>query len=62
MEKKISIAIKEFKEAMVKDIQDSGLPVVVVDLIIKDLYNEIHNLAEGVTNNDIKEYQQSLSI
>ena len=62
MEKKISIAIKELKEAMVKDIQDSGLPVVVVDLIIKDLYNEIHNLSEGVTNNDIREYQQSLSI
>lgn len=60
MEKKLSVQLEEFKQTLAKHIATSGLPVVVVDLVIKDLYNEIHALAQESTINDINEYNQSL--
>ena len=56
MEKKLTVQIEEFKQNLAKDVANSGLPVVVVDLIIKDLYNEIHSLAQETTIKDIQEY------
>lgn len=62
MEKKLTVQLEEFKQALMRDVANSGLPVVVVDLVLKDLFNEVHNLAQETTLNDIKEYQSALSV
>ena len=59
MEKSIAITLDEFKQNLVKTISTSNLPVVIVDLVLKDLYGEIHNLAIETTQNDKREYEQS---
>ena len=60
MEKKLTVQLEEFKGKLLQDVANSGLPVVVVDLVLKDLYNEIHNLAQETTLKDINEYNKSL--
>lgn len=60
MEKKLTVQLEEFKGRLLQDVANSGLPVVVVDLVLKDLYNEIHNLAQETTLKDIDEYNKSL--
>lgn len=60
MEKKLTVQLEEFKQTLMKDITNSGLPVVVVDLVLKDLYTEIHVLAQETTLKDIEEYNKSL--
>lgn len=60
MEKKLTVQLEEFKGRLLQDVANSGLPVVVVDLVLKDLYNEIHNLAQETTLKDINEYNKSL--
>lgn len=60
MEKKLTVQLEEFKSKLLQDVANSGLPVVVVDLVIKDLYNEIHALAQETTLKDIDEYNKSL--
>jgi len=60
MEKKLTVQLEEFKSKLLQDVANSGLPVVVVDLVLKDLYNEIHALAQETTLKDIEEYQKSL--
>ena len=62
MEKKLTVQLEEFKQTLMRDVANSGLPVVVVDLVLKDLVNEVHNLAQETTLNDIKEYQSALSV
>lgn len=59
MEKKISVVLEELKEQLKKSIIDSKLPIVVIDLIIKDLYTEIHTLAQETTVKDMNEYLNS---
>ena len=45
MNKPITMQIKEFKEKIVQDINMSNLPPFVLDVVLRDLYNEIHILA-----------------
>ena len=60
MEKKLTVQLEEFKVKLLQDVANSGLSVVIVDLVIKDLYNEIHALAQETTLKDIEEYNKSL--
>ena len=62
MEKTLSITLGEFKHKLTTDIQESGLPIVIVDLVLKDLCNEIHNVAAEFTLKEIQEYQNSTSV
>ena len=62
MEKKLSVTLEEFKQTLMNDIKNSGLPIVIVDLVIKDLYNEIHELARDFTIKEMQEYRDSLSV
>lgn len=59
MEKTISVGMAEFKQKLINTIQNSELPIVVVDLIIKDLYTEIHSLASETTLREVREYNQA---
>lgn len=55
IEKPISVAIEETKQQIAKVINNSQLSPVVLDLILKDIYNEVHNV---YTNQALQEKQQ----
>lgn len=62
MDKTTNIIIEETKQNIAKAIQDSKLPVAVLDMIIRDIYNEIHTIAIEVTTKEYKEYENSLNM
>lgn len=59
MDKTLTVAMEEFKQNLISTIQNSELPIVVVDLILKDLYNEIHSLASEATIREMREYNRA---
>lgn len=59
--KPISMVIEDFKEKMAETINTSGLPIVIVDLVMEKFYNEVHNTAIQISNNEKTEYFKLLS-
>lgn len=49
MNKPLTIIIKETKLKLAKVCNESGLPPVILDLIMQGIYSEIHSLAEKQT-------------
>lgn len=43
----IGMAIKALREKLIKDINESGLPPVVVELVLQPLMAELHGMAIG---------------
>lgn len=62
MDKTVNIIIEETKLKIAQAVQDSGLPVSVLDMILKDLYVEIHTLAMDVTKKEMQEYKNIMSV
>lgn len=62
MEKTTNVIIEETKIKIAQAIQDSGLPVSVLDMILKDLYMEIHTLAVDVIRKEMQEYKNTMSV
>ena len=56
MNKPLSVTIEEFKQNLANDVQKCELPIVIVDLILKNLYDEIHGLAKDFTLKEMQEY------
>lgn len=54
--KPISIIIKEVKESIIQDLNESQLPVGVIEMIMKELYLEIQMLAEQQLQEDLLQY------
>ena len=46
MNKPLTMVIKETKSKLANICNESGLPPVVLDLIMQGIYSEIHSLAE----------------
>jgi hypothetical protein len=46
MDKPFTLAVKETMMKLAEICNKSGLPPVVLDLIIQNLYSEVHNLSE----------------
>lgn len=46
MNKPITMVIKETKNKIANICNESGLPPVILDLIVQGIYSEIHSLAE----------------
>ena len=44
MEKSINKVVQEFKDNIAQAINTSGLPAVVIELLLKDVYNEVHSI------------------
>ena len=42
MSKSINKTVQEFKDSVAQTINTSGLPAVVIELLLKDIYNEVH--------------------
>ena len=60
MNKPLSMIIEETKTKLAATCNESGLPPVILDLIMQGIYNEVHNLAERQIVNEKNAYEQSL--
>lgn len=49
MNKPLTMVIKETKNKLANICNESGLPPIVLDLIMQGIYSEIHSLAEKQT-------------
>ena len=56
MDKPITLQTEELKNNIVEIINNSKLPPVLLDYIMKDLYNEIHILYINQVTQDKNEY------
>lgn len=59
-QKPMSLLRKEFISNMVTLINESGLPLFVVEPILKDLYETVHNEAERLYQAEKTQYEALL--
>ena len=59
IEKPISLTIEEVKAEIANIINNSQLPSVVLDLIVKDIYNEVHSIYIQQAMQEQQEYNTS---
>lgn len=59
MDKPTSLIIKELKEGIVKQINESKLPLCVVEMIVKDIHSVIQKEATRIYFSEKKEYDDS---
>lgn len=60
MDKPLSLQMGELKQRISDAITDSELSVFIIQYMIKDLYNEISELAKMQSMKELEEYNQSL--
>ena len=60
MNKPIAMIIKETKTKIADACNESGLPPVILDLIMQGIYSEIHFLSEKQTLEEEKSYTQTI--
>ena len=58
MNKPASVAIKEFSKKLETCINESGLPAVIVEMVMRGYYLQIRELAENQTRSDEESYRQ----
>lgn len=56
MNKPLTMTIKETQANIAKVCNESGLPPVILNLIIQGIYSEIHSLTERQTSEEEKAY------
>lgn len=59
-EKPITLKIEDLKQNIAATLNESGLPIFLLDYIIKDLYDEIHILSQNQIIKDKESYETSL--
>ena len=59
MEKPISVVLEELKQDIINSINNTNLPICIIEPIIKDLYNEIAALSRQQLLKDKEEYEKS---
>lgn len=60
MNKPASVAIKEFAEKMEGCINESGLPPIIVEMVMRSYYMRIKEMADEQTIREEKAYRESL--
>ncbi len=60
MNKPLTMVVKETRTKIANICNKSGLPPVLLDLIMQGVYSEIHSLTEQQTINEEKAYLQTL--
>lgn len=60
MNKPLTMIVKETKSKLVNICNESGLPPVILDLIVQNIYSEIHSIVEKQTLDEEKAYIESL--
>lgn len=61
MEKPISLKIKEFKNEAVNLVNTSGLPLFIIEPILKEVLVAVQNKSEQEYQQDKIRYEQSLN-
>ena len=61
MEKPISLKIKEFKNDAVNLVNTSGLPLFIIEPILKEVLVAVQNKSEQEYQQDKLRYEQSLN-
>ena len=59
--KPITVVRQEFIEKMVEEINTCGLPLFVVEPILKDLLNEVSTAAKRQYETEKEQYEQALA-
>lgn len=59
MNKPLTVIIKETQQKIVSVCNESGLPPIILDLIMQGIYSDIHSLAEKQTLEEAKAYMKS---
>lgn len=62
MEKPITMIIDDTKNSIIAAINRSGLPAFILEMIIKDIYNEISQAANSFAENERKIYNDSVKV
>lgn len=57
--KPISMVINETRISLLKICNESGLPACVLELIVKDLYNDVNRVSENQFKKDEESYIQA---
>lgn len=60
MNKPLTMIINETKEKIIKACNESGLPIVMIDLIVQGIYSEIHLLAEKQIREDERVFAETV--
>ena len=60
MEKPLSVIIDETKINLVNVLNESGLGVLILEPIVKELYENVHNTCVQLTMREKAEYEASL--
>lgn len=59
MEKPITFIIFETKKAIAETIQESGLPIYIIEPIMKELYSDIKMMNEQKLQEDMEQYRKA---
>ena len=59
MNKPLTMIVNETKAKIIKACNESGLPIVMIDLIVQGVYSEIHLLAEKQTWEDERVFAET---
>lgn len=60
MNKPLTMIIKDTKIKLANVCNDSGLPPIILDLIVQGIYSEIHSLAEKQTLEEESAYAKMI--
>lgn len=60
MNKPLTMVIKETKTKLANICNESGLPPIILDLIMQGIYSEIHSIAERQTMEEENSYVKML--
>ena len=60
MDKPITMIINELKSKIINECNQSGLPPVILDLIMQGIYLEIHRLAEKQSSEEETAYKEAI--
>ena len=58
MDKPITLQIEQFKQELIRLVNESGIPIFLLDYILKDLSNEINLLSNDQLKKDETAYQE----
>lgn len=60
VEKPIVIAKEELCQKITKEINESGIPLFIIEYVLKDMLNDIHNINQQILKNEKVKYQAEL--
>lgn len=61
MEKSINIVIEETKQNLANVINNSGLPMGIIELIINDIQGQVINAKNNQLSQEIEEYNKKIT-